>query len=123
MAPGRVLIVEDNPLNLELAQDLLEVKGFEVLAATSAEDGLNIARKEGPDLVLMDIGLPGMDGLEAIKRLKADPATRELPIVCLTAHAMEGDRDMALRVGAEGYITKPINTREFADTIATYLKK
>jgi CheY-like chemotaxis protein len=123
MAEVSVLIVEDNPVNMELAQDLLEIRGYRVLTAPSAEEGLGIARDQRPDMVLMDIGLPGMDGLEATRRLKEDPATRDIPVVCLTAHAMEGDQDKAMSVGAVGYITKPIDTREFADRVASYLKQ
>lgn len=121
MRGSKILIVEDNPLNMELAQDLLEIKGFDVLTARSAEEGLNIARREEPDLVLMDISLPGMDGLEATRRLKNDPATKDITVVCLTAHAMEGDMARAIEEGADGYITKPINTREFADQVASHL--
>ncbi|MCF8032326.1 MAG: response regulator [Desulfarculaceae bacterium] len=123
MPEGTVLIVEDNPLNLELAQDLLEVFGFEVLAAQSAEEGLQIAREQHPDIVLMDVGLPGMDGLEATQLLKQDQATAEIPVVCLTAHAMEGDQERAVQAGADGYITKPVNTREFANQVAAFLNK
>ncbi|KMY67335.1 hypothetical protein AAU61_10835 [Desulfocarbo indianensis] len=123
MAEGKVLIVEDNPINMELAQDLLEVRGFEVLTATSAEEGLHVAHSELPDIVLMDISLPAMDGLEAIRRLKQEPDTRPIPVVCMTAHAMEGDMEMAMQAGAAGYITKPINTREFANQVTLHLKK
>lgn len=123
MAKARILIIEDNPVNMELAQDLLEVHGFEVLAASTAEDGLRIARDEVPDIVLMDISLPGMDGLEATRQLKQDPITLEIPVVCLTAHAMEGDKEKAISNGAVGYIIKPFNTREFADQIASYLNQ
>ncbi|MCB2225467.1 MAG: response regulator [Desulfarculaceae bacterium] len=113
--------MEDNALNMELAQDLLEVRGFEVLTASSAEEGLNLAHTQAPDIILMDIGLPGMDGLEATRRLKRDPATQGIVVICLTAHAMDGDRDKALLAGAEGYITKPIDTREFANQVLSYL--
>lgn len=123
MAEASVLIVEDNPVNMELAQDLLEVRGFKVLAASTAEEGLRMAHAEIPDIVLMDISLPGMDGLEATSLLKQDPVTKEIPVVCLTAHAMEGDKEKAMSIGAAGYITKPFNTREFADQIASYLNQ
>ena len=119
---NKILIIEDNPVNLELAQDLLEIRGYQVLSAMNAEEGLRVARTEMPDLVLMDISLPGMDGLEATRRLKADDQTSGIPVVCMTAHAMEGDKEKALTSGAGGYITKPINTREFADQVAAYLK-
>ncbi len=123
MANPKILIVEDNPLNMELAQDLLEVRNFEVITATTAEEALRLAHDETPDLVLMDIGLPGMDGLEATRRLKQDPATKNIVVICLTAHAMEGDMEKALQTGAEGYITKPIDTREFANQVLAYLQK
>jgi len=123
MAEARVLIIEDNPVNMELAQDLLEIRGYEVLSAYTAEEGLRMARAEVPDIVLMDISLPGMDGLEATRLLKQDPITMNIPVVCLTAHAMEGDKEKALGNGASGYIIKPLNTREFADQIASYLNQ
>lgn len=123
MPKAKILIVEDNKLNLELAQDLLEVSGYQVLAAVDAEQGLILAREEAPDIVLMDISLPGMDGLEATRRLKADQDTRNIPVICLTAHAMQGDMEKADQAGAEGYITKPIDTRKFTDQIASYIKR
>src|SRR5208282_3513982 len=96
MTSHRILIIEDNLLNLELATDLLEANGFGVSSAPTAEEGLRLARETLPDLVLMDFSLPGMDGLCATKNLKADPATRHLTIVGLTAHAMKGDEELAL---------------------------
>ena len=113
----RILIIEDNVLNLELATDLLEAGGFVVVQARTAEEGLRLARASLPALVLMDISLPGMDGLCATKALKADPATRQLTVVGLTAHAMKGDEETALRAGCDGYLTKPINTRTFIATV------
>src|SRR5258707_12054716 len=104
----RVLIIEDNQLNLELITDLLEAKGFSILQARNAEDGLRLARQKLPDLILMDISLPGMDGLAATRTLKADPATCRLPVIALTAHAMRGDEAVALAAGCDGYLTKPI---------------
>ena len=123
MAEGKVLIVEDNPVNMELAQDLLEIQGYQVQTAATAEEGIRIAHAEIPDLVLMDISLPGMDGLEAMRRLKREPDTRNIPVVCMTAHAMEGDMEKAMQEGASGYITKPIDTREFAAQVASYLNQ
>jgi CheY-like chemotaxis protein len=117
MTGRKILIIEDNQLNLELATDLLEVNGFVVKAAATAEDGLRLARELLPDLVLMDLGLPGMDGLCAIKNLKANPATRHLSIVALTANAMKGDEETARKAGCDGYLTKPIDTRTFSKTI------
>lgn len=122
MAGKKILIVEDNLLNLELVQDLLELSGYQVLAATMAEDGIEIAKSEIPDLILMDIRLPGINGLDAIKMLKQHPSTRDIPVVALTANAMPGDRQKALECGSAGYIPKPINTRQFPAQIADYLR-
>ena len=117
MTGRKILIIEDNLLNLELATDLLEANGFEVHSAQTAEVGLRMALTLLPDLVLMDFSLPGMDGLSATKHLKNDPATRHLMVVGLTANAMKGDEELALNVGCDGYLTKPIDTRTFATTV------
>lgn len=122
MTGNTILIIEDNQLNLELATDLLEVNGFKVSSAQTAEEGLRLARELLPDLVLMDIGLPGMDGLSATKNLKADAATRHLTVVGLTAHAMRGDAQIALDAGCDGYLTKPIDTRTFVATVNQFIK-
>lgn len=116
-----ILIIEDNPMNLELATDLLETAGFVVRQARMAEEGLRIARAISPDLVLMDLSLPGMDGLCATRTLKSDPATSHLPVIALTAHAMKGDEEVALSAGCDGYLTKPINTRTFVNSLQTLL--
>ena len=116
-----ILIIEDNLLNLELVTDLLEAKGFSVLQARTAEEGVRSAREYGPELILMDLSLPGMDGLAATKLLKADPATSHLPIVALTAHAMRGDDTAAKAAGCDGYLTKPIDTRRFPEQIASFI--
>ena len=121
MTGNKILIIEDNLLNLELATDLLEANGFAVASAPTAEEGLQLARKLLPALVLMDFGLPGMDGLSATKNLKTDPATRHLTIVGLTAHAMKGDEELALSAGCDGYLTKPIDTRTFVATVKNFL--
>jgi two-component system, cell cycle response regulator DivK len=121
MTGNKILIIEDNPLNLELATDLLEVNGFAVSSAQTAEDGLRLARELMPDLVLMDFSLPGMDGLSATKNLKTDPATRHLTVVGLTAHAMRGDEQIALNAGCDGYLTKPIDTRTFIATVKKFI--
>lgn len=121
MSAPKILLVEDNPLNKELASDLLEASGFEVICTQTAEDGLRLAKELMPDLILMDISLPGMDGLCATKTLKADPATRHLTVVGLTAHAMKGDKGTALDAGCDGYLTKPINTRTFIDTVKDFI--
>ncbi len=117
----RVLVIEDNHINLELVTDLLEAAGFEVYAAANAEDGLQAAKLMVPDLVLMDLSLPGMDGLAATRALRASPATCHLPIVALTAHAMKGDQDIAERAGCNGYLTKPIDTRTFVSSVTSFI--
>jgi CheY-like chemotaxis protein len=121
MTGNKILIIEDNQLNLELATDLLEANGFVVSSAQTAEAGLRMARELLPDLVLMDFSLPGMDGLSATKNLKADPATRHLAVVGLTAYAMKGDEEIALNAGCDGYLTKPIDTRTFVATVKNFI--
>src|SRR5947209_2402017 len=113
MTAPTILIIEDNPFNVELAADLLEAGGFCVRSTRTAEEGIRLAREILPELVLMDISLPGMDGLCATRNLKADPATSHLTVVGLTAHAMKGDEGLARDAGCDGYLTKPIDTRTF----------
>jgi CheY-like chemotaxis protein len=117
----KILIVEDNLLNLELVADLLEAAGFIVGRAHTAEEGLRAARELSPDLILMDLSLPGLDGLAATRALRADPATRHLTIIALTAHAMKGDEALALSAGCDGYLAKPIDTRTFAAKVAAFI--
>ena len=117
----KILIVEDNLMNLDLARDLLELAGYEVIQATTAYDGIMTAQQETPDLILMDIGLPGMDGLAATAILKQTTKTRNIPVIVLTAHAMQGDEQKALAAGCLAYMIKPIDTRNFAQTITRYL--
>ncbi len=109
----RVLVIEDNPLNLELVKDLLEASGWEVRQARTAEEGLRVAQNTLPDVILMDLSLPGMDGLAATRALRANPAIRHLPVIALTAHAMKGDEETAMEAGCNGYLSKPIDTRTF----------
>jgi CheY-like chemotaxis protein len=116
-----ILIVEDNPMNMELATDLLEIAGYTVLQAGTAEEGVRLAKAETPDLILMDVRLPGMDGLTATGLLKQDPTTAHIPVFALTAQAMKGDQEKALEAGCNGYITKPIDTREFPGQVASAL--
>ena len=118
---ARVLVVEDNPANMKLAIFLLQSAGHTVLSATDAEAGLTLARAERPNLILMDIQLPGMDGLEAIVLLKRDDATRAIPVIALTALAMKGDEERIRAAGCEGYIAKPLRYQEFLATIARQL--
>jgi CheY-like chemotaxis protein len=122
MVGERILVIEDQPLNLELVRDLLEMGGYAVLQAATAEEGLALARTAQPDLILMDISLPGMDGLTATRRLKEDPATQQIPVVALTAHAMRGDQEKAQAAGCAGYLTKPVDTRTFVPQVGNYLE-
>ncbi|NNM82111.1 MAG: response regulator [Burkholderiales bacterium] len=112
-----ILIVEDNPQNMKLETFLLESDGHTVFQANDAVSGLQLAASRRPDLVLMDIQLPGMDGLEAARRLKADPLTAGIVIYALTAFAMKGDEERIREAGCDGYISKPIRHREFLDTV------
>lgn len=116
-----ILLVEDNALNRELAADLLTLAGLRVLIAMDAETALDLAAHETVDLILMDVSLPLMDGLEATQVLKNNPATARLPVVALTAHAMKGDRERILAAGCDGYLTKPIDTRSFVESVSHYL--
>jgi len=118
---GKVLVVEDNPANMTLATFLLKSAGHTVLTATDAESGLTLARNEQPDLILMDIQLPGMDGLQATALLKADEATRAIPVIALTALAMKGDEERIRAAGCDGYIAKPLAYREFLAAISNLL--
>jgi two-component system cell cycle response regulator DivK len=119
---AKVLIVEDNPTNMTLAVFLLQSVGHTVLSATDAEAGLTLAREEQPELILMDIQLPGMDGLEAIALLKRDDATRAIPVIALTALAMKGDEERIRAAGCDGYIAKPMRYPEFLATVAARLR-
>ena len=118
---AKVLIVEDNATNLRLATFLLESAGHTVLSATDAEAGLTLARSEQPNLILMDIQLPGMDGLKATAQLKCDEATRAIPVIALTALAMKGDEERIRAAGCDGYIAKPMRYREFLETIEAHV--
>jgi two-component system cell cycle response regulator DivK len=118
-----VLVVEDNPTNMKLAITLLEAAGHSVLTATDAEAGLTMARLERPNLILMDIQLPGIDGLEATVQLKQDEATRGIPVIALTALAMKGDEERIRAAGCDGYIAKPMRYKEFQATIAAQLEQ
>jgi CheY-like chemotaxis protein len=116
----RVLVVEDHPLNVKLVTLLLQ-GDYDVRAAGDADEALQVLDGWLADLILMDLQLPGMDGLELTRRLKADPRTRGIVVVALTAYAMKGDEDKALAAGCSGYITKPLDTKTFVDTVTRYL--
>ena len=120
---AKVLVVEDNPANMTLAVFLLQSVGHTVLSAKDAEAGLTLAREEQPNLILMDIQLPGMDGLEATAMLKRDDLTRTIPVIALTALAMKGDEERIRAAGCDGYIAKPMSYQEFLATIAAQLDR
>jgi two-component system, cell cycle response regulator DivK len=115
--PLSVLLVEDNPRNLKLARDVLEHAGFAVTAVTTGEEALTAARAGVPDVILMDLQLPGIDGHAALSRLRADPVTAGIPVVAVSAFAMQADRERALGSGFDGYLMKPISVRDFPDQV------
>jgi CheY-like chemotaxis protein len=121
MAGERVLVVDDNPANLKLLRMLLSGESYDVRTAESAGDALGIVEEFRPRLILMDLQMPGMDGFELTRRLKGDPATREIVIVALTAYAMKGDEEKARAAGCDGYVSKPIDTRTLPALVAGYL--
>jgi two-component system cell cycle response regulator DivK len=112
MTDELILIVEDNEKNLKLTRDVLQFNGFRTLEATAAEDGIALAQAERPDLILMDIQLPGMDGVTALDRLRADPRTAPIPVVALTAYAMQADHQRFLQAGFDDCVMKPISIKE-----------
>jgi two-component system, cell cycle response regulator DivK len=120
---AKVLVVEDNPANMTLATFLLQSAGHSVFMATDAEAGVALAGTEQPDLILMDIQLPGMDGLRATTLLKGDAATRDIPVIALTALAMKGDEARIRAAGCDGYIAKPLSYKDFLATISAQLGK
>lgn len=122
MKDTSILIVEDNPDNLALTRMLLQFEGYPVRTAEDAEQALHILEADCPDLILLDIQLPGMDGLELARRVRQNSALRNVVIVALTAYAMQGDEENALAAGCDGYITKPIDTRAFPGMIRRYLE-
>jgi CheY-like chemotaxis protein len=117
----RILVVDDNATNLKLIEYLLKAKGYDVLTAVDAESALAAVRSNRPSLVLMDLQLPGMDGLELTRRLKSDASTCEIVIVAVTAYAMKGDEQRALDAGCDGYIAKPIDTRGLPSVVERHL--
>jgi two-component system, cell cycle response regulator DivK len=121
MAGEAILIVDDNAANLKLARVLLSAEGYSVRTAEHAEEALELLESFSPRLILMDIQLPGIDGLELTRRLKADPARRDMVIVALTAYAMKGDEEKALAAGCDAYLTKPVDADRLASTIAELL--
>ncbi|MEO6143655.1 MAG: response regulator [Dermatophilaceae bacterium] len=122
MSEPVVLLVEDNEKNLKLAKDVLEFAGFIVHVATTGEDAVIQAKTSTPDLILMDLQLPGIDGHAALSQLRGDPGTSEIPVVALTAFAMTADREKALSAGFDGYLEKPISVRSFPDQVRAHLR-
>ena len=117
-----ILIVEDNDKNLKLTRDVLRFHGFETIEATNAEDGIALAQQRKPDLVLMDIQLPGMDGVSALQKLRLNAATAAIPVVALTASVMKEDRERFDKAGFDGFITKPISVKAFPDQVRAYMR-
>jgi CheY-like chemotaxis protein len=116
-----ILVVEDNELNMKLVRSLLQLENYQIIEADNAEKGIQLAHDHHPDLILMDIQLPGMDGLKATEVISNDANLKDIPIVALTSYAMEGDKEKALAAGCVGYISKPIETRYFSETIVEYI--
>jgi CheY-like chemotaxis protein len=119
---ARILVVEDNPLNLKLVRDVLGAAGYDVVSATSGEDGLRMAAEYPPDLVLMDLQLPGIDGAETMRRLREGPLADRVPVVAVTAFAMAEDQANATRAGFDGYLEKPISVRGLVSDVQGFLQ-
>ena len=117
MTGERVLVVEDNEKSMKLFRDVLDASGYRTLEATTGSEAVAMVSEHTPDLVLMDIQLPDLDGVQALHRLRADPRTATIPIVALTAQAMQGDRERFLRAGFDGYVSKPVNVRDLIETV------
>ena len=123
MAARRVLVVEDNERNLKLVRDVLRFAGFDVIEARSGEEGVALAEEYAPDLVLMDLELPGMDGTQALRLIRQSARTRDVPVVAVTAFAMREDRDRALDAGFDGYLEKPISVRALPDQVREFMQR
>lgn len=123
MASSALLVVDDNPANLKLVEYLLMKTGYDVQTAVDAVSAMERIRERPPELILMDLQLPGMDGLELTRRLKSAPDTRDIVIVAVTAYAMSGDEERALEAGCDGYLTKPVDTRTLPDVVSSYLRE
>ena len=121
MAGETILVVEDNPMNMELVSDILEAHGYQIIQAINGNEAISLVQEKMPDLILMDIQLPGLDGLTVTGIIKDNPDTRGIPIIALTAHATRGDEEKARMAGCDGYISKPIDTRTLPETIQNLL--
>ncbi len=122
MAGELILIVEDNEKNRKLVRDVLQVKGYKTIESETAEEGIRLAQESRPALILMDIQLPGIDGITALKRLRAEPETREIPVIAVTASAMTNNRESMLAEGFDGYQTKPLSINDFLEEVQRVLK-
>jgi two-component system, cell cycle response regulator DivK len=123
MTSTRILVVEDNPKNMKLVRDVLEFSGYEVIEATSGEDGVRLAEMERPQLILMDLQLPDIDGAEALRQIRVGREGKDVPVVAVTAFAMDEDRNRAFASGFDGYVEKPINVRRFSEQVRDFLDK
>ena len=123
MASELILVVEDNERNRKLVRDVLTFKGYEIIETETGEEGVRLARERHPNLILMDIRLPGIDGVEALRRLRAEPTTRDTPIIAMTASVMAGDRQRITSAGFDAYQSKPINVKEFIATVGQVLAR
>jgi len=121
MSGELILIVEDQPLNRKLVRDVLQARGYRTVEAETGEDGVKAAQEENPELILMDIQLPGISGIEALRRLRDDPGTRAIPIIAVTASAMQQNKREILAAGFDGYLPKPIDIKSFLETVRAKL--
>jgi two-component system cell cycle response regulator DivK len=122
MSGNRILVVEDNPKNLKLVRDVLEYSGFEVVEATTGEDGVRLAAESAPDLILMDLQLPGIDGAEALRQIREGDHEHHVPVVAVTAFAMSDDRERAFASGFDGYVEKPISARALPQQVRDFIE-
>ena len=123
MSDKNVMVVEDNEKNMKLMRVVLKAKGYNIIEAATGEEALNLLKNQKPDIILMDIQLPGIDGLTLIKQIKASVITKDIPIIAVTAYAMKGDEQKILDTGCDAYVSKPINTQELPRIVEKYIKK
>ena len=123
MPDNNVMVVEDNEKNRKLVRVVLKAKGYNVIEATTGEEALNLLKNQKPNIILMDIQLPGIDGLTLVKQIKADAITKDIPIIAVTAYAMKKDKQKFLETGCDAYVSKPINTQELPLIIEKYIKR
>ncbi|MBI4620328.1 MAG: response regulator [Desulfobacterales bacterium] len=123
MEDKTILVIEDNEMNMQLFRSLLKLGKYQMLESVDAKTGIKIARQYKPDIILMDIQLPGMDGLAATRIIKKDPILKHIPVIAVTSYAMQSDKQKAIEAGCSAYITKPIDTRNFLETVAQFLRQ